>query len=576
MCLSGATLSTAFPTDFPDMAPILVPAPDFDSNAWDAVIEPLLDIRPAVSTSSQKRPRPQQTSSCQCPCAAMHIAAAVAKQRKCCGGNCSCPPGECRCPQTAVPTSYRCCADPADLIADNVAAALSITSPIDNRPPPAQGSSCCGAPAQTQLDPLLRPQPPPQQTLLHDPSHHPQPVNGPCCGSASSPPHGQVFQAPVEHQAAHPLLHRHQSPPLVQQPQPQSVMAPPTSCCVLPARPHVAAYSQPIPTQLPSTAPALHLQSIVHPQASPPLVPLPHVQQSQQASVPRCGQCCQPIPANMQSLRTEDKTPSTVLAQLYPATALPSLKQPNGVHHPVPLNSPAVQTNADDHSRGSVLGECSVQAVADVPSTTSSPQGRVGQNGHSSVKRSGRSRSRGRGRGRGRGRAMSFPESKASSTMMLGPSSSVASMPASAEERSREFGCNKCPSTFFFKQNRDRHINEVHLGHRPHKCDFPGCESAFKNRSGLKQHARTVHEKARPFKCTLCNSAFGQRNHLTQHVLVVHDKVKMYKCDLCSMTFSNVGNRTQHMKRRHSGDSEQPKKNETVVHKLETAPASDT
>lgn len=119
-------------------------------------------------------------------------------------------------------------------------------------------------------------------------------------------------------------------------------------------------------------------------------------------------------------------------------------------------------------------------------------------------------------------------------------------------ERDRPFVCSKCSATFLFKQNRDRHVVEVHLGHRPHKCPYPKCEAAFKNLSGLKQHQKTVHEKARPFKCEKCDSAFGQRNHLRQHVLVVHDKVKMFHCEICGMSFSNVGNRTQHMKRRHS------------------------
>lgn len=122
-------------------------------------------------------------------------------------------------------------------------------------------------------------------------------------------------------------------------------------------------------------------------------------------------------------------------------------------------------------------------------------------------------------------------------------------------DRLRTFRCPRCPSTFYFKQNRDRHITEVHLGKRPHKCTYEGCDKAFKNSSGLKQHQRTVHEKVRPFKCTQCDAAFGQRNHLTQHVLVLHEKVKMYACDLCDKSFSNVGNRTQHMKRIHSKTS---------------------
>ena len=147
-------------------------------------------------------------------------------------------------------------------------------------------------------------------------------------------------------------------------------------------------------------------------------------------------------------------------------------------------------------------------------------------------------------------RAKSFPGTRSSS----GRGSKATKNGA----RDRTFACTLCSFTFFFKQNRDRHINEVHLGKRPHTCSHPGCKGAFKNLGSLKQHQKTVHEKVRPFKCERCDRSFGQRNHLRQHILVVHDKVKMYACDVCEMTFSILGNRTQHMKRRHADRPEAP------------------
>lgn len=117
----------------------------------------------------------------------------------------------------------------------------------------------------------------------------------------------------------------------------------------------------------------------------------------------------------------------------------------------------------------------------------------------------------------------------------------------------RPYACQEpgCNARFVFKQNRDRHLIEVHQPERrPFVCQHVGCAAAFKNSSGLKQHESTVHQKNRPFKCEECNASFGQRNHLTQHTKAVHLGRRPFACTVCEARFSNRGNLNQHVRRR--------------------------
>jgi Zinc finger, C2H2 type len=137
----------------------------------------------------------------------------------------------------------------------------------------------------------------------------------------------------------------------------------------------------------------------------------------------------------------------------------------------------------------------------------------------------------------------------------------VSAPPNRSAKAERPFPCEEagCEATFVFKQNRDRHLVEVHQPERrPYHCQQPGCSAAFKNSSGLKQHASTVHQKNRPFKCDRCNASFGQRNHLTQHTKVVHLGDRPFACMVCDARFSNRGNLNQHIRRRKHHPADQP------------------
>lgn len=145
-----------------------------------------------------------------------------------------------------------------------------------------------------------------------------------------------------------------------------------------------------------------------------------------------------------------------------------------------------------------------------------------------------------------------------SSAGSVNESASADGTPVKSE---RPYSCLEagCSSRFVFKQNRDRHMIEVHQPERrPFSCKHRNCGAAFKNSSGLKQHESTVHQKNRPFKCDKCEASFGQRNHLTQHTRAVHLGARPFACTVCEAKFSNRGNLNQHIRRRKHAPTAAP------------------
>jgi hypothetical protein len=49
--------------------------------------------------------------------------------------------------------------------------------------------------------------------------------------------------------------------------------------------------------------------------------------------------------------------------------------------------------------------------------------------------------------------------------------------------------------------DRNKHIDSVHLGIKPFKCEYEGCGAIAKD-TNLAKHIRTVHENIKDFVCT--------------------------------------------------------------------------
>ena len=55
-------------------------------------------------------------------------------------------------------------------------------------------------------------------------------------------------------------------------------------------------------------------------------------------------------------------------------------------------------------------------------------------------------------------------------------------------------------------------------------------------KSDLKQHVNSVHDKLKPFNCSICSQQFSQKGHLNVHVKKVHEKLKQ-GCPHCDKSF---------------------------------------
>lgn len=63
-------------------------------------------------------------------------------------------------------------------------------------------------------------------------------------------------------------------------------------------------------------------------------------------------------------------------------------------------------------------------------------------------------------------------------------------------------------------------IRSVHLKVKPYKCDK--CSSTFAFKDGLQRHNQMVHDQVRPFPCPHCNLKFKTKAHLSKHSLALH------------------------------------------------------
>ena len=70
------------------------------------------------------------------------------------------------------------------------------------------------------------------------------------------------------------------------------------------------------------------------------------------------------------------------------------------------------------------------------------------------------------------------------------------------------------------------HIATVHEKKKPFVCSM--CPSKFADKGHLDKHIGNVHEKKKPFVCSICPSKFAEKGHLDKHIGAVHEKKKPY------------------------------------------------
>ncbi|XP_037134628.1 histone-lysine N-methyltransferase PRDM9-like isoform X2 [Syngnathus acus] len=115
------------------------------------------------------------------------------------------------------------------------------------------------------------------------------------------------------------------------------------------------------------------------------------------------------------------------------------------------------------------------------------------------------------------------------------------------------------------KDKMSSEAGEQEVGKQPHVC--AECGKTFRVKAFLKKHKALVHDKIRPFVCTLCKRCFGQCSDLTRHLQrhrtrrTGRPRVRRlsgppaempFSCGQCSLDFSTVALLQLHIGASHS------------------------
>ena len=93
--------------------------------------------------------------------------------------------------------------------------------------------------------------------------------------------------------------------------------------------------------------------------------------------------------------------------------------------------------------------------------------------------------------------------------------------------------CTLCDKTFSRQDDRDRHVNVTHMGHKPHQCEK--CEYRASSLSLINSHMNHKHSDVKDFTCQLCDYAGKTKHALKLHVKRMHSElVQRYQCNECS------------------------------------------
>ena len=87
----------------------------------------------------------------------------------------------------------------------------------------------------------------------------------------------------------------------------------------------------------------------------------------------------------------------------------------------------------------------------------------------------------------------------------------------------KNFQCSHCGDAFFLRYRMEEHVNGIHLGLKPYKCDLCGFCTAYKNVH--KEHKRVAHGNQR-YDCPYCNHTAKYKGNLTKHMRNVHKRDK--------------------------------------------------
>ena len=96
--------------------------------------------------------------------------------------------------------------------------------------------------------------------------------------------------------------------------------------------------------------------------------------------------------------------------------------------------------------------------------------------------------------------------------------------------------CTICKKVFKRPYLLKKHVESVHEGIRPFKCE--SCDAKFSYERDKKNHISSVHKGEKPFNCGFCDKNFATINGLKGHISTTHEEKQ---CKICKRKFSDKG-----------------------------------
>eukprot|EP00190_Bangiopsis_sp_CCMP1999_P004685 CAMPEP_0198727336 /NCGR_PEP_ID=MMETSP1475-20131203/4096_1 /TAXON_ID= ORGANISM="Unidentified sp., Strain CCMP1999" /NCGR_SAMPLE_ID=MMETSP1475 /ASSEMBLY_ACC=CAM_ASM_001111 /LENGTH=432 /DNA_ID=CAMNT_0044489363 /DNA_START=183 /DNA_END=1481 /DNA_ORIENTATION=+ len=109
--------------------------------------------------------------------------------------------------------------------------------------------------------------------------------------------------------------------------------------------------------------------------------------------------------------------------------------------------------------------------------------------------------------------------------------------------------CSSCDITFAEPYEYCRHLNNVHLNHKPYQCTQ--CDRSFSRRAHVAEHISAVHEDRRDRVCSECGAKFRTQSKLTRHHKTVHLRLRPYACKHCAASFCQKSDLVRHENAKH-------------------------
>lgn len=109
-------------------------------------------------------------------------------------------------------------------------------------------------------------------------------------------------------------------------------------------------------------------------------------------------------------------------------------------------------------------------------------------------------------------------------------------------EKARDFRCEECNLSFGEVCELNKLIISIYLVLKPKLTNLNS-----KQRGNLNKHVRSIHRKERNFLCEQCGAAFPFRNGLTEHIRMRHTDERPYACDRCTSSFKKKSHLHRHI-----------------------------